>query len=80
MPDYHPFIARAVSGLATNSPQARQVLYEQARNALVAQLRLRNPQISAPEMMRERVALEAAIRQVEEEASQATKESGRPRR
>ena len=41
MADYYPLIARAVAGLEKNTGDARRVLYERARAALVAQVVLR---------------------------------------
>jgi hypothetical protein len=60
MTDYYPLIARAVEELGTSTGEARQALYERARNA-VAQLR------SKP--AKECLALEEAIRTVEAEAA-----------
>ena len=51
-----------------DNARARQELYEHARTFLVAQLRKLDPQISAPKIMRERVALETAISRVEAES------------
>ena len=53
MADYHPLIARAVSGLDKNTGENRRALYDRARAALVSQLR------------GERLALEEDIRKVE---------------
>jgi hypothetical protein len=65
MADYFPALARAVSSLPDNNAQARQELYEHARTILVEQLRRQDPQKSAQEILRERAALETAIRKVE---------------
>jgi hypothetical protein len=65
MADYYPALARAVSRLAKDDDPARQELYARARTIIVEQLRRLNPQKSAPEMLRECAALEAAIREVE---------------
>jgi hypothetical protein len=69
MVDYYALIARAVSRLPSNSSEARQTLYERALTALVGRLRENDPPISESEIERERLALEAAIRKVEEDAS-----------
>ena len=74
MADYHPLIARAVSGLDKNTGENRRALYERARAALVSQLRGVEPALDETEITRERLALEEAIRKVEAEAAK------RPRR
>jgi hypothetical protein len=63
MVDYYPVLARAVSRLPDNSAQARQGLYKHART--IADAKLQDLQRSAPQIMRERAALETAIRRVE---------------
>ena len=78
MADYHPLIARAVSGLEKNTGEARRTLYERARVALVAQLRGVVPALEESEITRERLALEEAIRKVEAEAARQARESARP--
>jgi hypothetical protein len=67
MADYYPALAGTVSRLPNNNVAARLELYEQARLNVVTLLRRRDPQISEPEIMRERAALETAIRRVEAE-------------
>ncbi len=69
MADYHPLIARAVSGLDKNTGENRRVLYERARSALVTQLRSVDPPLNESDITRERLALEEAIRKVEAEAA-----------
>ena len=69
MTDYYPLIGKAVAGLEKNTGEARRVLYERARTALVGQLRNMNPPLSESEITRERLALEEAIRKVEAEAA-----------
>src|SRR3954452_22730286 len=69
MADYYPLIARAVAGLERNTGDARRVLYERARTALVTQLRGVNPALNESEVTRERLALEEAIRKVEADAA-----------
>src|SRR4029078_369940 len=78
MADYHPLIARAVAGLEKNTGENRRALYERARVALVAQLRGVVPRRDEPEIPRERLALEEAIRKVEAEAARSARESARP--
>jgi hypothetical protein len=73
MADYYPLIARAVAGLDKNTGDARRVLYERARGALVAQLRGVTPALDESDVTRERLSLEEAIRKVEgESARQST--------
>jgi hypothetical protein len=69
MADYYPLIARAVAGLEKNTGDARRVLYERARTALVSQLRGVNPALNESDVTRERLALEEAIRKVEADAA-----------
>jgi hypothetical protein len=70
MADYHPLISRAVAGLDKNTSEARRVLYDRARNALVAQLRAIQPPLDEDEITRERLELEEAVRKVEAEEAQ----------
>jgi hypothetical protein len=65
MADYFPLIARAVSGLENSTAQAQGALYERARTALITQLRTVDPPLEEADIMRERIALENAIRRVE---------------
>lgn len=65
MTDFYPLLVRAVSKLSTDRPQARQELYDHARKFLIAKLSGLEPSVSAPEIMREQIALEAAIGRVE---------------
>src|SRR5476649_2062416 len=75
MADYHPLIARAVSGLEKDTAEIRRVLYERARTALVAQLRGTVPALEESEITRERLALEEAIRKVEVESARRAREA-----
>ena len=67
MADYYSVLARAVVNIETGDPAAREELYERARSIIVAELRKRNPGISALTITREQGALEAAIRKLETE-------------
>jgi class 3 adenylate cyclase len=71
---YHQLIARAVDGLVKNTGEARRALYEQARNALVAQLGSNQPVLVLADITKERLALEEAIRKVEAEAARNLRE------
>src|ERR1700720_4175204 len=68
MADYYPLIAKAVSGLEKSTGEARRALYDRARTALLAQLRGVEPALSEPDITRERLAVEEAIRKVKAEA------------
>jgi hypothetical protein len=65
MADYQPLIARAVDGLADNSPETRRAVYDRARSALLQQLRSLDPPLSEGEIARERLALDDSIDRVE---------------
>ncbi len=65
MADYYPLIARAIEGLAQQSPEARRAVYERARRALTTQLRSLNPPLSEAEIQHESVALDHAIDRIE---------------
>jgi hypothetical protein len=63
--DYYPAMVSAVSKLESNTAEARQALFDQALALLVERLRMRQPPVAEPEIVRERSALKAAIRRVE---------------
>jgi hypothetical protein len=65
MADYYPIIARAVSGLHSNTAEGRHALYDRARTAVLAQLRGQDPPVPELRIVRETEALEAAIRKLE---------------
>src|SRR5712671_7060835 len=73
MAEYYPLIAKAVSGLDKSTGEARRALYDRARTALLAQLRGVEPALSEPDITRERLALEEAIRKVEAEAARRSR-------
>src|SRR5215470_15020448 len=80
MADYYPLIAKAVSGLDRSTGEARRALYDRARTALLAQLRGVEPALSEPDITRERLALEEAIRKVEAEAARRSRSDPPPAR
>jgi len=80
MADYYPLIVKAVSGLEKSTGEARRALYDRARTALLAQLRGVEPALSEPEITRERLALEEAIRKVETEAARRSRSDPLPGR
>jgi hypothetical protein len=65
MADYYPLLSRAVNGLDPNTTESRREVYERARAAIVKQLRSYDPPLSESEITRERLALEDAVRKVE---------------
>jgi len=79
MADYYPLISKAVAGLDHDaSSENRRVLYERARAALLAQLRTTKPPFTEAEITRERLALEEAVRKVDEEASKRAGDARAP--
>jgi hypothetical protein len=70
--DYQSLIARAVEGVASDKGETRRALYERARTALVTQLRAVDPPLSESVIAKERLALESAIREVEDDAARST--------
>jgi lipoprotein-anchoring transpeptidase ErfK/SrfK len=68
MVDYFPVLDRAVSALNPNTREARRVLYDRARRALIDGLRASDPTLSDTDLKTQSAALEAAIRRVEGEA------------
>jgi hypothetical protein len=66
---YHQLIAIAVEGLDRSTAEARRAIYDRARKALVAQMRSSQPALSKLDIVKERLALEEAIRKVEVEAA-----------
>ena len=75
MADYYPLISKAVARLDPDAPgERRRALYERARAALIAQLRSVDPPLSESEITRERLALEQAVRRVEVEALERSRD------
>jgi hypothetical protein len=65
MAEYYPLLAKAVAGLSEPTREARQALYERARNALLNQLRNHQPPVAEADIQRETDALAAAAARVE---------------
>lgn len=72
MVDYVQLISRAVATLNPNTRDARQALYQRARQTLVDKLRSIDPTLSHTDLNAERAALESAIQQVERDAVRRT--------
>ena len=67
MTDFYSVLQRAVRSLPDGSgPQRRQV-YEKARKALIKQLQSFDPPLSSSDVTSQRLALEDAIRKIENE-------------
>lgn len=69
MVDYVQLISRAVATLDPNTREARQALYQRARQTLVDKLSSMDPTLSHTDLKAERAALESAIQQVERDAA-----------
>jgi hypothetical protein len=67
MADYYSVISSAVSNLPSETVEARWEIYDRACNALQEELLALDPPISEDELTKERLALETAIRRVEED-------------
>ena len=80
MVDYVQLISRAVATLDPNTREARQALYQRARQTLVDKLRSVDPALSHTNLETERAALELAIQQVERDAVRAAPPQRQPAR
>lgn len=82
MLDYVPVLSRAVAGLSPNTEQARHVLYDRARRALVDRLQASGLDTADPVLTAELAALERAIDRVEaaelDRAAPADQEQAEP--
>jgi hypothetical protein len=76
MADYYPLISKAVAGNA--SSESRQILYGRVREALLKELRTATPPFTEFQIMRERLALEDALRKVEEQVVDEVAGHGEP--
>ena len=72
MVDYVQLISRAVATLSPNTREARQALYQRARQTLIDKLRSIDSTLSHTDLKAERAALESAIQQVERDAVRRT--------
>ena len=77
MTDYLPLLSRAVANLDSN-PEGRRKVYDRARQALLAQLRAMNPPLAEAEITRERLALEEAIRRLDQQAGKTDAPAAAP--
>jgi hypothetical protein len=81
MVDYYPPLLRAIQELEPNAPgEARRAIYERARTSLIAHLRSKQPRLTESQIVRERLALEEAVRRVEGEAAAPTLDLARSTR
>ncbi len=74
MADFIAVIRRAVDGLAENTPEMRAKVYERARGAVQRQLENMKPRPPEAMLQRQLDKLDAAIREVEAEHSEALPE------
>jgi len=65
MIDYYDWLSRSIAS-ASNTPDARQSIYERARNSISNQLAQIEPPLGQSEIARERLSLEEAIVQIEQ--------------
>jgi hypothetical protein len=73
MAEYYPLLAKAVSGLPVQTPEARRNVYDRARKALLGQLNAMQPPVPKVDIDREANALDAAIEQLEAELDPLSK-------
>lgn len=66
MADYYPLLARALESLPEKTPQARRVVYDRAKAALLGQLKNVNPPLGEDAIQREISSLEEAIARLEQ--------------
>ena len=69
MAEYYPLLVKAVSALDLDANEARQVLYERARKALIGQLRTVMPPLPQAHIDSESRALDLAIARIEAECA-----------
>lgn len=62
---YDPVLQRAVNGLSDSTPEARQLIYQRARGALLAQLQKVDPPLPDAEAASQQRAFEDAVVRVE---------------
>ena len=65
MTDYHPLLLRAIQALERDTPEARQAVFNRARQMVSSHLRGMNPPASDERIKAEQAALEDAIWRVE---------------
>lgn len=76
MADYYTVLKKAIEALSDNTGEARRLVYDRARKALVRQLEAIEPRLSPSDITRQRLSLEESIRTVE--AEQASGAFGLP--
>jgi len=78
MADYYQLIARALANLGNADEPQRVAVYECVRAALVKELSSLTPPPSESEIARERMSLEAAIRDIEADATRRSRVDAGP--
>jgi tetratricopeptide (TPR) repeat protein len=66
--DYYSIVIGGVAGLTERTAEARQTVYERARQVVLRQLQATRPRLPKPVIEAEKAALEQAIEKVEAEA------------
>jgi hypothetical protein len=77
MAEYYPLLAKAVAGLQNSTPEARRVIYERARKALIAQLQNLQPPVPDADIARETQALDMAMARIEAELTAPNGSAGK---
>jgi hypothetical protein len=67
MADFYPVLSRAIAALQDQTPEARNAIYDRARQVLLAQLRAMDPPVSEADITRQRLALNEVIARIERE-------------
>jgi hypothetical protein len=70
MADYYPLLSKAVTSLSSNTPEARQGIYDRARLALTRQLASIDPPVEPATVERELDALARVFERIEGEQAQ----------
>jgi hypothetical protein len=78
MADYYPLVDKAVAALADTASESRHALYDRMRAALLGALRTTEPRFTHSEITREQMALEDAVRRVEQELAESTADANVP--
>ena len=78
MADYYPLLARALESLPDNTRDARSVVYERAKAALIGQLKNVKPPLGEAAIAREVASLEDAIGRIERDQTSPASDGTAP--